>query len=324
MSMTNQTEPEHHEHHVSKRFFEAFCPLTKAEGGTGPGDAPMVVSGPIASETKDYDGDEIVRAGVVKGLQTFVGLGGHVDYNHLFAVSQDPDHIIGKGEVFYVDSRPWLKTTLRKGNPWAEKAFRMVQDGLHCGYSLLGNGTRDGKKVVSTDIKMITIAPQPKGFDQFLQVGTPAGSLHAIAKALMADTPASVPGLSAWLSGVVSPGVSPLDYLDPHIAKALTTGDGVVVPGDAGGRALRPQYVGGGLAAVSESDAEQIARGDFSAKARRRAKARREQENLRQICPRANRDDEHDEHEFRGDFRKALCESGGLSEATATRIARLF
>lgn len=237
-SITPETKP-----------FESFCPLSKADGGTADTDAPMVVSGPIASETSDFDGDTMLRAGIVKGLDMFNRLGGHVDYNHLFGQTQDPDHIIGQGEVFYVEGRPWLKTTLRKGNSLAEKTWRMVRDGVHCGYSLLGNGVRDGNKVVSTIIKMITIAPQPKGFDQFLQVGTPVGSLQSLAKALVDDTqlaglaPEWTPLLALSSDRMRHLSTSPISYLPPLLAKSLTTGNDVVMPGDTGGAVMRPQFL---------------------------------------------------------------------------------
>ena len=163
----------------------------------------------------------------------FDKLGSQVVWDHLWAKTHDPDTIIGKGiSRTLIDGVPWLTTKLRKGLKLAQSVYQFYLDGMKLGYSIQGTGVRDPKdptNVKRMAITMITIAPQPKGFDQFMVAGpVPVNyGLDSIAKAIMSGD--EVTPIGRW---------QPVEY-----EKALTTGAGIVEGGAQGGQALREQYL---------------------------------------------------------------------------------
>lgn len=246
----------------------AFAPMAKAATGVS---GEMIVYGPIGSEKKDIQEELATREGIIAGLGFFERLGGHVDFGHMYSQTvkmgrPNPDLIVGRGFVFYVNGRPWLKTVLRPENPLAQAIWRMVKDGLHIGYSIEGGALRIGNKLVSTIIRLITIAESPMGEDQWLQLKPPSGvslkpggSLVPVFKALGPDVlpQFTVAGsaLPAVLDraameaaiGVVSGESGYLAGWQPAqfdtVLKAFVTGAGIVDAGAAGGSALRPQFL---------------------------------------------------------------------------------
>ncbi len=107
---------------------------------------------------------------------------------------------------------------------------------MKCGYSIEGSGVRSSGPVpvtTPTRIIRVTIAPQPKGYDQFIQAGLPPAGLVEVAKAIVGASSADTI-LSEW------------EPVSTDFAKALTTGGGIVENGDTGGEALREQFLVGG------------------------------------------------------------------------------
>lgn len=217
-----------------------YIPLTKALMQEGPKGPERVVCGPVSSEVEDWDGEVMERSGVIKGLNKYMRLGGAVDYDHLYTQTHDPNTLIGRGEIFYVEGRPWLRTHLRD-NELAKAVWDAVNDpnAPRMGYSVEGGGSRIGKRVVTTDIHMITISPLAKGFDQKVFPGAePQLGLMPIAKALC--TGGTLPAQVVVRKSVAT------NYGNPVATqKAFTTGAGVVGEGDTGGAALRVQYLEG-------------------------------------------------------------------------------
>src|ERR1051326_2873325 len=148
--------------------------LIKATQETPEGD--WLVSGPVASLLEDYDGDTLEKSGIWRGLDVFFRLGGHVDIEHLYQKSvnenrPDLDLIVGKAlKGTEVDGVRWLVVKLFKGNPYAQKIWQKLQDGMALGFSLSGFALRKAKdnprRVLETVINMMTISPLAKGFEQ--------------------------------------------------------------------------------------------------------------------------------------------------------------
>lgn len=181
------------------------CVLLKAATRTKNGDA--IISGPVASEQEDFDGEVLERSGIWKGLQTYQRLHMPVDYEHQYSQNPDPKWMIGEGVcIKSVDGRPWLSTRLFMDNPLAQRVFKHVEAGRRAGYSIEGMyGARDAgnpRRVLSTVITCITVSLNPKGMDQQMI----AGGLPTLAKA---------------------------------ITKAITTGSASVNEASTGGAALR-------------------------------------------------------------------------------------
>ena len=171
-----------------------------------------IVSGPVASLKEDYDGHVLAKAGVLNGLKTFFRLGGHVDYEHRYLETQDPDDIIGKAIDFKeVDGIPWIVVKLRKSVDLSKKVWRAVNDPdspVPMGFSLIGHAVRRDPKnknsIQDTCIRMMTISPLAKGFEQVrLHIGD-ATTPMALAKALVGEVSGELPS-TAWRS---------VDYLD--------------------------------------------------------------------------------------------------------------
>ena len=221
---------------LQKLDWESWTPITKAVEKDG----EWLLSGPVASQQKDYDGEIMEKAGIISGLDMHDQLGGQVDWDHMWARTHDPDTIIGRSvERPLVDSVPWMVTKLRKSLPLAQKCWRLANDPdveMKVGYSVQGSAIHDSEdksRIVKTVITMVTLAPQPKGFDQFVISGRPTPGLTQIAKAICGEEdPESI--LGVW---------EPYD-----LSKAFTTGNGVVLPGDTGGRTLRTQNLLGDVA----------------------------------------------------------------------------
>lgn len=175
--------------------FSAFS-LIKADGATEENGVRWL-RGPIAPEDEgeDYDKQVLTKAGVDTGLEMFLRLGGgktgHVDWGHMYRASgKNPKYLIAKGHPYQGPSgRMWLADELFK-KPFADEAWEHVHAGGHAGHSMDGlcKGTdpQDERKIIKTEIHLITIDPQPKGFGNFLEIGPPQ-SLTQVAKGIMAD-----------------------------------------------------------------------------------------------------------------------------------------
>lgn len=172
-----------------------------------------IVSGPAVSLQRDYDGEVIEKTGIVDAIKRWItDFKGHIDYEHGYSRSvmsgkPDPDLIIARGvDVTEIDGRPWITARLLKGKDLAEKVWRHLKSGGELGFSIEGVGTfhpQDKTRRVVTEIRRMTIAPIPKGFDQTLRVGRPLPDLAVVAKALV--------------DGVAAVGV---DAVGPHVTKA--------------------------------------------------------------------------------------------------------
>jgi hypothetical protein len=250
-----------------ERRFNSWVLLTKATESFD----DWIVSGPVADvDVADYDGETLVKAGVMRGLELHGKLGGHIDYEHQYPKTKDPKWLIGKSvEVSEVDGKPWLTVLLHKAGPGAElarKVWDSVKNGIRMGFSIWGSGVKDRldpKRIIDTKIMMVTIAPSPKGFGQFLQAGEAPAGLYAIAKALTDD------GVVLGIEDDWTEIEKAETEMWPPIAKALTTGDGIVQPGEQGGPALRSQYLKRGLTPTTYGD-----RDDSKLRKRRRKKKR--------------------------------------------------
>ena len=269
--------------------FEAYVPISKA---TESADGKWLVSGPIASLDEDYDGDILEKAGIIKGLDMFKRLGSHVDWDHQYNKTKNVEYLIGKGiEIGEVDGVPWLTTELFKSKKKAQDLWQHLQDGGTAGYSLLGKAVKvvgeKPRRILETQIHMMTIAPSPKGFGQTNVV---IGPLNQLAKSLVSECIGDEeeveetaedtveeevleeksiehgkcltkqeahyrPKASTWrcancfyfdvdhchrVEGTVEP-EAVCDYFEEKTEKAMTAGEGVVMPGETGGAALRKQ-----------------------------------------------------------------------------------
>ena len=220
------------------RDFTCYVDVCKAEGG--PESDDMEVSGPVASEQRDLQGDTMLRVGIWKSLVGyFKNYGAHVDWEHLYVKTHDPKWIIGRGkEAVSVDGRPWLVAKLFKSNPIAIDVFNRIKDGARIGYSIVGSAMRDPRtrETMTSSIKFVTLAPLPIGADQYTQVGAPTGGIVQIAKAL------TIEGEQCY--GLEPSWRMPTDTERVMLAKAMMTGSGIVEGGDTGGAALRTQALG--------------------------------------------------------------------------------
>lgn len=154
-------------------------------------DGQWYVSGPVASTNEDYDGEILEKAGVLKGLQMFWNLGRHVDWEHQYGRTHDPDYVIGKGiKVSTIDGVPWLTTMLYKAKPYAKKLWDHLQSGGDAGYSIEGivkaRHPKNHKHVLETEIHRVTISLSPKGYDARIQPGDVAVGLEPVLKAIEA------------------------------------------------------------------------------------------------------------------------------------------
>lgn len=151
-----------------------------------------IVYGPVASAQKDYDDEILEKAGVWKGLDMHTRLGGHVDWEHLYSKTKDPDTLIGIGvKKALVDGVAHLATRLKVGQiPLADKVWNMAQRGDHLGYSLEGiakaRDPKNPKRILETEIHRVTISPSPKGFDNWIKAGD-MPDLATVAKAIASE-----------------------------------------------------------------------------------------------------------------------------------------
>lgn len=199
--------------------------LIKSVEETSSGD--WVVSGPVASLKEDYDGDIMERSGILKGLEMFRKLGSHIDYAHQYALTHDPDYLIGKGiSTKDVDGVPWITVQLFKAKKLAKKVWDHLQAGGEMGFSIEGIAkARSGRRITETEIHRITIDPSPKGFDDARKIrpGTIPDAMQ-LAKAL-------VDGTYGQGSGEIDP-MDPLDPIDkasvPHAHQRCKTCGGKI------------------------------------------------------------------------------------------------
>ena len=216
-----------------EKSFTAYMLIKSAtdEGGQKylHGPAALVEEDGLGS---DFDKDDLAKAAVEGGLKTFERLGGQVDWDHLYAKTHDPKHIIGK----CVDIKdnpsggaPIVTTQLFMSKPLAKSAWEHHEAGGVLGYSLQGiakaRDPHNAKRITSLDIHMLTITPMPKGFEgPRLSAGD--ASLGAIVKGLNAELEA---GLTEGWETVEE--IEPIEKAAvfgencPHCGAALERGD---------------------------------------------------------------------------------------------------
>lgn len=233
--------------------FNTFITKAASEGDD------MVVYGPIHPLEEDYDKDILTKAFVQDGLKMFRKLNSHVDWDHKYRDTGDPQYLIGYGLDDYEqsDGRMGLKTRLYKSSAIARDVFQKLNEGATFGYSIDGvlhkRDDKDRRKLISGEIHRITIAPSPKGFGNYLKPGEPPATAMAVAKAICRDGQCFSEGRvpAGWLP-IESPEaqslldddrLSRLESRIDHLLKAFTTGSGVVQPGSTGGQALRTQFL---------------------------------------------------------------------------------
>ena len=155
-------------------------------------DGKWIVSGPVASLEKDYDGDIIEKAALNRGLKYFTDFGKQVDWEHQYSKTKDADFLIGKGiAIEEVDGKPWLVTQLFKSKPYAQKLWRHLQDEGEAGYSIEGickaRSPKDHARIVDMEVHRVTISPTPKGLGQTkIMPGVPS-SLMSLMKSVVED-----------------------------------------------------------------------------------------------------------------------------------------
>ena len=224
---------------ITIRDWQTFVPfdLSKAIGEEK--DGARIVHGPLASEDEDYDGEYMVRSGVKKGREMHTRLGAHVDWDHMYLPTHNPETLIGVGKHYdRADGRPLMDTHLRPEGEsrYADGCWKGIGS-IPMGYSLLGTAVKaqGSKHAYVTEIRYVTIAPQTKGFGQHIERGSGIGGLVTVAKAMMSGVESDIDWTDSWEEFEVP------DYL----AKALTTGDGIVDDLATGGQTLRTQYMPG-------------------------------------------------------------------------------
>ena len=179
---------------MPEEYIQPFCmssgALVKAIENT---DGLRQFHGPIAppDQAVDYDKDVLTKAGVESGLIMYANMGRHVDWAHMYPKTKLARWLIGEGtDKVGPDGWPWLQTTITKANDVANDAWEHIQSGAHCGYSIYGvmkkRDDADKRKLVQTEIHLITADPRPKGFGNFLLTG-PMPDAMALAKSVVAD-----------------------------------------------------------------------------------------------------------------------------------------
>ena len=233
------------------RPFVGWVEISKA-ASTELADGTRLVSGPVAAVgVKDYDGETLNAAGILKGLEMHQRLKGQVDYEHKYDKDQDPDYLIGlRKSVENRNGIPFMVTELYKDHPLSDKVWKAIQRGVPMGYSISGFATRrdpkDKSHVLETEIHRVTITASPKGFEgTYLNV---VPSMDSLAKALVSEVQADSPN-DMWMeSGAASDRLKRIETQVEVLTKAMTTGSGIVQAGEGGGAALREQQIdeGGG------------------------------------------------------------------------------
>ena len=223
-----------------EKAFDAYILIKGAEEIDGKkflhGPAALVEEDGLGS---DFDKDDLAKAAVVSGLVTFERIGGQVDWDHLYAKTHDPKHIIGKLAGITDNpggGAPIVTTELFMGKALAKSAWEHHEAGGILGYSLQGiakaRDPKNSKRITDLDIHMMTITPMPKGFEgPRLSAGNV--SLGAIMK-----------GLSAELEAGNTEGWERIEEIEP-VEKALMAGSGIVQQGETTGAALRTQDLAG-------------------------------------------------------------------------------
>ena len=242
---------------------KSFSAYLLIKGGSDAPNGNKYLHGPAALVEEDglgsdFDKDDLTRAAIEKGLTTFERLGGQVDWDHLFAKTHRPAHIIGKCVGIQANptgGAPIVTTELFMNKALAKEAWEHYESGGVLGYSLQGVAItgvskgadpKAGKRITDLAIHMMTLTPMPKGFEgPRVTGGRPApldgASLGAIVKGLNAELNAG--DLDGWEPVEEVEYAEYAEYAEKaeKAEKALTTGSGIVQAGDGGGAALRTQ-----------------------------------------------------------------------------------
>ena len=224
--------------------------------------------GPAALvDAVDLDREMMVKSAVNDGLNTFMRLGGHVDWDHLYKTSHQPIHIIGKCIEKSANPKGGadiITTRLKRNNPFANQAWDHYHDPDAPGvlaYSLQGMArARDPLNkaaVTALDVFMMTLTPIAKGFEGPRVTAGPAPTFGGLLKSFCDELAKGV--YDEWQEVDLGFAAKPTFYSFPPgaaqdddgvVEKAMLTGDGVVLPGDQGARALRKQSLDRKLAST--------------------------------------------------------------------------
>jgi len=175
---------------MSETFYTSHI-LIKSDNITQTADGKLIISGAVASLGEDYDGEVLEKSGVLNGLKHYWKMGRHVDVDHKFQQSEDWGDIVGKAiEIIDVKGVPHLVAELFPSKPKAKAVWDHIQSGGEAGFSIFGKALKrdpkDPKRILDTEIHMVTIALSPKGFDARARVGRPeVFSPLMMAKAIM-------------------------------------------------------------------------------------------------------------------------------------------
>jgi hypothetical protein len=157
-----------------EKSFDAYMLVKSATERDGKkylnGPAALVEEDGLGS---DFDGDDLVQKAVEGGLETFMRLGGQVDWDHLYAKSHNPKHIIAKsvGVTPNPDGKgaPVVSVELFMQKELAKAAWEHHECGGILGFSLQGiakaRDPKNSKRITALDIHMMTITPMPKGYE---------------------------------------------------------------------------------------------------------------------------------------------------------------
>jgi hypothetical protein len=234
-----------------------------------------IISGPVGNEhEEDYDKDILTKAGILSGMGIYSRLGKHVDLAHGYHKTKDMGFLIGRTVAAKdgPDGRLWIDIELYKNKTRARGLMEHLtsdppgEAGLSIQGVCRGRDKKDNRRIIHTEIHMITVDPSPKGFTdkQILRVGATPGngrSLSLLSKAL-SDAMGDYEILTEWSefdedTALVKANVMPtgVDEATPssscpqcgYTLKALTVGTGIVQDGDQGGAALKQQSLHGAV-----------------------------------------------------------------------------
>lgn len=150
--------------------FSFYLPICKAYDGQD--GETWVIEGPLSDPGADLQGDEMDMSGLQKGMELFFRLGGHVDWDHLWERTRDPDYLIGRGVEMYLAKHPttgidvpWLRVSLFRNKEMAAKAVRHLKAGGSLGFSVAGavkmRDPINKSKILEPLITSVAVTPVP-------------------------------------------------------------------------------------------------------------------------------------------------------------------
>ena len=290
---------------VLEKSFDMTFDLIKGASVSPQGDRLFYGAAALV-DSEDLDREIMLKAAVNNGLTSFFRMGGQVDYDHLYATPgtpyfHSPAAIIGRAIEKSVNpdgGADIITTKLKSANAFANAAWEHYHDpgspGM-LGYSLQGRAlARDPlnkSAVTMLDIYMMTITPIAKGFEGPRLTAGAAPAFGQLLKGLNLELGRG--DADGWKEVDLGHAATETFYSFPNkvsVEKAITTGSGVVMPGDSGGRALRTQYLQPKLAqsAATDTDLDDDCSGDMTdeekseCRKRKAAEAKKSQGNKNQ------------------------------------------